>query len=279
MSMIQDRKDKELENKTLRVLSLGAGVQSSTVALMIHHKELPMVDCAIFADTKNEPDYVYEWLEYLKGIVSYPVHIVTRGDLKEDMLSNKYSFLPIPLYTINKKTGKKGFTMRQCTNDYKIQPIYQKIRELLGLKKYQRVPKDAKVEMVIGISRDEMVRCKESRLPYITNHYPLVFDKRFNRSDCMQWMKKNGYALPRKSACTFCPFHSNDFWLDIKNNDPKMWKEVVDLDKTLRNATRKPEDEVFLHKSYVPLEEADLDPYKDQLDMFNDICDEGMCGV
>ena len=51
--MIQDRKDKELENKTLRVLSLGAGVQSSTVALMIHHKELPMVDCAIFADTKN----------------------------------------------------------------------------------------------------------------------------------------------------------------------------------------------------------------------------------
>ena len=54
---------------------------------------------------------------------------------------------------------------------------------------------------------------------------------------------------------------------------------MVDLDKTLRNATRKPEDEVFLHKSYVPLEEADLDPYKDQLDMFNDICDEGMCGV
>ena len=87
--MIQDRKDRELENKTLRVLSLGAGVQSSTVALMIHHKELPMVDCAIFADTKNEPDYVYDWLEYLKGIVSYPIHIVTRGDLKEDMLSNK----------------------------------------------------------------------------------------------------------------------------------------------------------------------------------------------
>ena len=54
--------------------------------------------------------------------------------------------------------------MRQCTNDYKIQPIYKKIRELLGLKKYQRVPKGTIVEMVIGISRDEMVRCKESRL-------------------------------------------------------------------------------------------------------------------
>ena len=50
-----------------------------------------------------------------------------------------------------------------------------------------------------------------------------------------------------------------------------MWKEVVDLDKTLRNATRKPEDEVFLHKSYVPLEEADLDPYKDQWIVVRDI--------
>ena len=114
----------------MRVLSLGAGVQSSTVALMIEYGELPMVDCAIFADTQNEPKYVYDWLQYLKSRVSYPVHIVSKGNLKEDMLSSKYNFLAIPTYTINNKTGKKGFTMRQCTNEYKIQPIYQKIRRL-----------------------------------------------------------------------------------------------------------------------------------------------------
>tara|TARA_Y100000004_G_scaffold56621_1_gene62990 strand:- start:841 stop:966 length:126 start_codon:yes stop_codon:yes gene_type:complete len=33
--------------KNLRVLSLGAGVQSSTLALMIEKGEIPMVDCAI----------------------------------------------------------------------------------------------------------------------------------------------------------------------------------------------------------------------------------------
>ena len=170
----------------MRVLSLGAGVQSSTVALMIEYGELPMVDCAIFADTQNEPKYVYDWLQYLKNRVSYPVHIVSKGNLKEDMLSSKYKFLAIPTYTINSKTGKKGFTMRQCTNEYKIQPIYQKIRRLLGLKKYQRVPKGTMIEMVIGISRDEMVRCKESRLPYIKNDYPLVFDKKFNRGDYLK---------------------------------------------------------------------------------------------
>jgi len=46
----------------LRILSLGAGVQSSTLALMIAKGEIPMVDCAIFADTMGEPKAVYEWL-------------------------------------------------------------------------------------------------------------------------------------------------------------------------------------------------------------------------
>ena len=39
----------------LRLLSLGAGVQSSTLALMLHKGQVPMVDCAIFADTMAEP--------------------------------------------------------------------------------------------------------------------------------------------------------------------------------------------------------------------------------
>ena len=40
----------------LRVLSLGAGVQSTTLALMAAHGEIgPMPDAAIFADTGWEP--------------------------------------------------------------------------------------------------------------------------------------------------------------------------------------------------------------------------------
>jgi hypothetical protein len=51
----------------LRILSLGAGVQSSALALMIEQGELPPIDAAIFADVKGEPKKVYEWLEYLKN--------------------------------------------------------------------------------------------------------------------------------------------------------------------------------------------------------------------
>lgn len=44
----------------LRVLSLGAGVQSTTLVLMAAHGVVgPMPDCAIFADTGWEPKAVY----------------------------------------------------------------------------------------------------------------------------------------------------------------------------------------------------------------------------
>ena len=46
----------------LRILSLGAGVQSTTLALMIEKGEIPMVDCAIFSDVGAEPKLVYKHL-------------------------------------------------------------------------------------------------------------------------------------------------------------------------------------------------------------------------
>ena len=47
----------------LRVLSLGAGVQSSTLALMIEKGEIPMVEAAIFADTGGNPrSYTNGWI-------------------------------------------------------------------------------------------------------------------------------------------------------------------------------------------------------------------------
>ena len=62
------------------VLSLGAGVQSTTMALMAAVGELqPMPDCAIFADTQDEPAAVYRHLAWLmSGVLPFPVHVVTR---------------------------------------------------------------------------------------------------------------------------------------------------------------------------------------------------------
>ena len=61
-------------SKALVVISLGAGVQSSTMALMAANGELPKPDCAIFADTGNEPKAVYTYLDFLKKILPYPIY-------------------------------------------------------------------------------------------------------------------------------------------------------------------------------------------------------------
>jgi len=64
------------------VISLGAGVQSSTIALMAAHGEIaPMPDAAIFADTQAEPVSVYRWLDWLETQLQFPVHRVTAGNL------------------------------------------------------------------------------------------------------------------------------------------------------------------------------------------------------
>jgi hypothetical protein len=273
--------------KNLRILSLGAGVQSSTLALMIEKGEVPMVDAAIFSDTFGEPKAVYDWLDWLEKQLSFPVYRVARGNLKQDMLDaidGKYKFLSVPLFTKNKETGKKGLLRRQCTFDYKIAPVTKKVRELLGVGYRKRVPKDTIVEMLMGISFDEIIRMKDNRLKYMKNNYPLI-DKKLRRSDCVEWMKKNNYPTPPRSACTFCPYHTNTEWRRIRENK-KEWDEVVALDKAIREGTKRNTDQVFLHKDCVPLDEVDLRTAaeKGQKELFYedfgqlDNC-EGMCGV
>lgn len=61
-------------DRVKHIISLGAGVQSSTMALMAAAGEItPMPDCAIFADTQAEPKSVYKWLDWLEGQLPFPV--------------------------------------------------------------------------------------------------------------------------------------------------------------------------------------------------------------
>ena len=273
--------------KNLRILSLGAGVQSSTLALMIEKGEIPMVDAAIFADVGAEPKKVIKWLDFLKKKVSFPVYIVQWRNLKQDIIDaskGENKSFSAPFFTQNIITGKKGMIRRMCTTDYKIKPVTKKIRELLGYKKGERVKKETKVELLMGISIDEVQRMKTNKLKYITNIYPLI-DNKLTRNDCIKWMNNNNYPTPPRSACTFCPFHSNKEWIEVKK-DKDEWNEVIKIDNLIRSNIRfnksagseKLKDKLFLHRDLKPINEIDFNKKTDQLDLFNNEC-EGMCGV
>ena len=267
--------------RTLTVISLGAGVQSSTMAIMAAKGDFPPVDCAIFADTGYEPKAVYTYLEFLKKILPYPVYLVEKGNIRDDMLAAKgtTNFVVAPFFTQNKITGKKGMVMRQCTNDYKIQPIRTKIRELCNVKKGKHFPKDKYVEQWIGISTDEAGRMKPARDKYILNRHPLI-EAKMSRQDCINYLKKENIPLPEKSACIVCPYHNDAYWHFMKTERPSEFADAVDFDKQVRNISRKEDEQLYAHRSCKPLDEVEFNKKEDdkQLDMFNNEC-EGMCGV
>ena len=276
------------QKNNLRVLSLGAGVQSSALALMIEKGEVPMIDAAIFADVKGEPKAVYEWLQYLKTqITKFPIHTVTWRDLKQDIKDaseGKHKAFTAPFFTKNIKTGKKRMLRRQCTSMYKILPVIQKVRELIGLEKGEKRKKGTKVEMLMGISKDEIVRMRTNPIKYIKNVYPLV-EKEMRRSDCLNWMKDNGYSKPPRSACWFCPYNSKDRWIDLKKNYPNYFTKAIELDERIRNYkgsynTINDTAKLFLHSRKKPLKDIDLENKNpDQMEFSElDEC-EGVCFI
>lgn len=268
---------KPIENATLRVISLGAGVQSSVLSLMAARGEVgPMPDAAIFSDTQAEPDEVYRHLDWLEGQLPFPVYRVTVGSLLDAVMTgvqaDGHEFNPVPFYI---KDG--GIGRRQCTAIYKIEPVRQKIRELLGVGKGKKVPPSVTVEQWIGISIDEIVRVKDARDKWCSNRWPLV-ENNMRRHDCINWFSKYfpNKSLPR-SACYFCPYQRNDEFRRLKDTDPKSWQKAVLVDEAIRNANQGKQQ--FIHRSCKPLSEVDLSTAEEKGQMtFLDECD-GMCGM
>ena len=266
----------------LRVLSLGAGVQSTTTLLMAIHGELPKPDHVVFADVGWEPKAVYDHLDRLKALMvkhEIPFHKVTKGNIRQDFIDGETRFASMPLFVINEQ-GKKGMIRRQCTSEYKIGPLLKKQRELAGLKTGQRC-KEHRITTVIGISYDESQRMRDPAFPWIQNEYPLV-DLRMTRQDCLKWCAGQGYEQPPRSACIGCPFKSQEEWRALKK-DPEAWADAVDFDKYLRTNPRlvaRFNGAAYLHRDCVPLDEVDLRTNEEKgiFSLFDMEC-EGMCGL
>lgn len=266
----------------LHVISLGAGVQSSTLALMFAAGELsPMPACAIFADTGAEPRRVYEYLDWLQTRLPYPVHRVMHksgllANIRESVQGGR--FAGAPFYTESATPGG-GALRRQCTREFKVQPITQKLRELLGLKKGQHAGKATRVVQYIGISFDEAMRMKPSREAWIEHRWPLV-DRRMTRQHCLEWLRARGSRMPGKSSCTFCPYHDDSSWRAMKLYDPAAWHQAVEVDLIIRAGVRGTRQKLYLHRSLKPLAEVDFRNAADfgQVDAFNNEC-EGLCNV
>ena len=251
---------------TLRILSLGAGVQSSTLALLACEGALPGLDGAIFADTQAEPKAVYEQVDRLEAELTkagIPLYRVTVGSLRDDSINPSHRYASVP-YFVRNPDGSEGMGRRQCTNEYKLQPIMRKCRELLGASppKFRTVPRGNVVEQWIGFSTDEIHRANNRRENlYAIKRFPLL-ELGMSRKDCIKWLDQRGWGHTVKSACTFCPFHGNRQWRDMRDNHPEDWADAVDFDRAIRNGGARGlplNGTAYLHRSRVPLDQAPID--------------------
>lgn len=267
----------------LRCLSLGAGVQSTTLALMAAAGEIgPMPDCAIFADTQWEPRAVYEHLDRLEKALPFPVYRVSGGSIRVSIErqagSAKDRFAAVPWWTTG-ADGRAALGQRQCTKDFKLLPIARKQRELLGYAKGQRIPVGS-VEVWIGISTDEAQRMKPAWNKWQVNVWPLI-ERNMSRTNCREWLARAGWSAP-KSACIGCPFHDDAAWRKMRDESPEEWMDAIAVDEMIRDGgqRRGMRGQQFAHRSLVPLADADLrsDLQRGQLSLFGNEC-EGMCGV
>lgn len=266
-----------------RVLSLGAGVQSSTLYLMAVHGEFgdETPELAIFADTQWEPEGVYTWLTELERIGGARIPIVraTAGDIRATLLEadRSYRRVSAPFYVRNGE--RKGMLYRQCTKHFKLKPICQATRAALGLKKGQRIPKGTEVECWIGISTDEATRMKEAREPWITHRWPLI-ERDMSRRDCTSWLLERGYPEPPKSACIACPYTNDARWREMKRDRPAEFADAVRFDEQIRRGLPAVTGDVYVHRSCLPLANVDFatDEERGQVNLFENEC-EGLCGV
>ena len=286
-NMVSDRT--KIRNRTpFRSLSLGAGVQSTVLALMAERGEydLPKPDVAVFADTGWEPPSVYEHLDWLQEQLSFEVVRVSAGNIKDNILEGTSpdgnNYLGIPAFLVN-ADGSTAVAARQCTSKYKVRPINRYLRNRLGFTPGRRAPKHVQVEIWMGISADEILRQKESRDEWATNRYPLI-ELGFSRAQLLQWFHDNypDRYLPR-SSCIGCPYRTDGEWKWLQINDPDAFEEAVFVDRALREVpvvrnaiTRR--GSAFLHKSRVPLSEIDFDNATDYDSYMAEEC-EGLCGI
>jgi hypothetical protein len=283
----------------MRVLNLGGGQQSVAIYLLSATGELPKIDHAIFADTGEEPSWVYETVKALgefPGGAPIMVRCLRDDDgnqirLGDNLIGgNNGRFASIPAFMkhlgqfVRGGRNAQGKGRRQCTREFKISVVETAIRrEILGLKPGQAY-RGERIIQVFGYDFDEggrIIRNKAALAasPLSVGEYPL-WDMQWRRSDCVAYVKEVWGREVLPSACTFCPLVSNSFRRLVRDRDPQGHNRACTIDIGLRHSKSRASQglnaEIYVHRKMVPLTKVNLDELDGLFDFAQDC--EGYCG-
>lgn len=299
----------------LRVLSLGSGIQSTTLLLMACAGEVDRLDAAIFADTGGELPETYSHLDRIRTRAehaSIEFLTVSAGDLRAELVARHgrggQPNLPVRIRHADGSLGRLNHY--RCSYDFKRGPVTRAVKALCGP---PGAWKRSTVEQWIGYSTDEIgrvkpaeqCRCGHNRVrraiggrpfeqihtadgctrcdcrgfdPWQVNRWPLI-ELGLTRADCRHWLAGHGYRVPVRSACWYCPNRAANHWRTLKRERPALWRQATALDEFLRHGINGLRGEAYLHPSGRPLAEAVTDqpaPVDDDSPTSAD-CESGVC--
>ncbi len=262
-----------VQGAKLRALSLGAGIQSTTLALMAAHREIgPMPDLALSADME-ELDATEANIQFLSSgnVLPYPLERISKGRLLSDDIRHRAAGtgrgVTIPFFT------ERGQANRQCTREFKVEVIEAEIRRRRGFGPRQRIPAKS-AEIWLGYSTDEVVRAGAAFAPWAVHRFPLL-EMGMSIRDCIAWLERNGYPIPPRSKCIYCPFRTDAEWRWMREHEPHNWEIAVEIDKLVRDVLRV---KGYLHRTRVPLADVDLSTDEERGQGLLMVCEAG-CGL
>ena len=235
----------------MKILSLGAGMQSTALALMAcenshapgSHPLVPVYDAVVYCDLGFEAPWVQAQVAFIQNACKdsrIPLHVLD-CNLYQDYLQNfgRSRTSAIPFRTLSPE-GRKGKMFRACTLDYKIRRIRSFVRwELLGYRKGQRLrPEDIGAhELHLGFSAEEKSRAFGSEYPLFVNRFPLA-DIGYTRADCYRYNLDVWGLDTKASACAFCPFHTNYFFDYLRRCESASYEKLSALTACSPRASR-----------------------------------------
>lgn len=210
--------DRDFVEDPLQVLSFGAGTQSTAMLILSAEGKLPKPDLVMFADTGTETAatyrHVHEWAIPFCDQHQIPFEIVqsTHGKLHDFYLERRN----IPMVGIAK-----------CTKDFKITPMRQRLREIVGRKNGKCL-----VNCWIGITTDEAGRRHPGDVKWVVKTYPFLDQLNMTRRQCIQLLADRGVVVG-KSGCWLCPYQPKRQWMKLRRSDPDLFEHAAKMEEAV----------------------------------------------
>jgi 3'-phosphoadenosine 5'-phosphosulfate sulfotransferase (PAPS reductase)/FAD synthetase len=207
------------------LVTFGGGVNSTAMLIGMAHKGI-RPGWILFADTGGEKPETYahiakmaEWIENVGGY-GFPALITVAKNSMYQTLEDE---------CLRKETLPSiVFGWRSCSDKWKQEPQ----RKLMNNSPLAREiwARGEKIRKAIGFGVDEQRRAKEFEDEKYVNWYPLI-EWGWDRAKCVEVIKAEGFAVPPKSACFYCPASRKPEVLALQKEHPDLYARAVAMEQ------------------------------------------------